>query len=434
MGSRSLSNSFSYWNRALKVIPTGTQVFSKGPDTYVKGVYPIYLRGGKGSHVFDVDGNEYIDYICGLGSIILGYGYPAVVDAIKKQTEEATNLSLLHPLEVEVAELLVDTIPCAEMVRYSKTGSDICSLAVRVARAYTGRERVAYCGYHGCQEWFAASPKIQASRYKKGCLEILKGLVHPFEYNSIDSLKQLFERYPDQIAAVIMEPTTGVEEPKNNFLGDVKQITHQNGAVLIFDEIVTGFRFSLGGAQEFFDVIPDLACFGKAVANGMPLSILVGKAEVMKVLEEVFFSTTFGGEMLSLAAAKATINELRERPVIQHIWAQGRKLSDSFGKLARENNLQAEMVGYPPINKIRFLDSEGHESKEVLSLFLQEAVKRGILFGFSALTMYAHEEDDLERTIQACDESMKIVKTAIEEKRVINYLEGEVVKPVFERR
>lgn len=434
MTKRSLSNSFAYWDRALKVIPTGTQVFSKGPDMYVKGVYPIYLKRGIGSHVFDVDDNEYIDYCCALGSIILGYGYPSVVEAIKRQLDDATNLSLLHPLEVEVAELLVKTIPCAEAVRYTKTGSDICSLAVRVARAYSQREKVAYCGYHGCQEWFASSPKIQASKYRKGCLEVLKNYVFPFEYNDIESLKKLFDEHRKQIGAVIMEPTTGVEAPKENFLEEVKRVTHENSAVLIFDEVITGFRLSLGGAQQFFGVTPDLATFGKAAANGMPLSILVGRAEVMNVLNEIFFSTTFGGEMLSLAAAKTTIHELKEKKVIDYIWKQGRKLQESFNKLAQEKDLRAEMIGYPIINKIRFLDSQGRESKEILSLFLQETVKRGILFGYSAFSMFAHSEDDLQKTIEASDESLGIVKKAVGENRVLDYLEGEVVKPVFERR
>lgn len=270
----------------------------------------MYLQSGKGSHVFDVDGNEYIDYVMALDPITLGYSYPQVNEAIIRQLERGITFSLMHPLEVELSELLIEVIPCAEMVRFGKNGSDVDSAAVRVSRAYTDREKIACCGYHGWQDWY-----IGTTTRDRGVPKSTKELTIPFEYNNIKSLERIFIKNKDQIAAVIMEPII-IAEPKDNFLQEVKELTHKNGAILIFDEIVTGFRLALGGAQEYFGLTPNLATFGKGIANGMPLSVIVGKREIMKEFDEVFFSFTFGGETLPLAAAIATIEEIEEKKLL----------------------------------------------------------------------------------------------------------------------
>jgi len=423
---RDIKRSLEYWERAEKVIPAGTQTLSKSPTQFIRGVYPIYLKSGRGSHVFDIDGNEYIDYPQALGPVTLGYAYPAVDRAIEKQLKDGIIFSLMHPLEVELSELLTEIIPCAEMVRFGKNGADATSSAVRAARAHTGREKIASCGYHGYQDWF-----IVTKDTNKGIPKALQEYTKTFEYNKIETLEKIFEENKDEIAAVILEPLSA-EEPEDNFLEKVRDLTHENGALLIFDEIVSGFRVSLGGAQERFKVTPDLACFGKGMANGMPLSALVGKKEIMKIFNEVFFSTTFGGETLSLAASIATINEIREKDVIAHIHKFTKLLRDGYDKLAQENGIDSIMKGFPR-TKLVFRDSKGEESAEMKSLFFQEAVKRGVLFGDAIFISYSHNEEDMEKTLEASNDALGVLKKAIEENDILKYMEGEVVQPVFRR-
>ena len=306
----SIEKSDELYNRALKLIPSVTQTLAKGPQQNVKGIAPKYLQKGKGSHVWDVDGNEYIDFSMAIGPLSLGYAYNKVDEAIKKQLEDGITFSLMHPLEVEVAELIKEVIPNAESVRYSKTGADVTSEVIRVARAFTKRERILCCGYHGWHDWY-----ISVTDRDSGIPKSTSDLTFTFSYNDIQSV---IDSIDDETAAVILEPFV-FEPPKNNFLQELRDVCTKNGTLLIFDEMWTGFRIALGGAQEFFNVDADLATFSKAVANGMPLSVLTGKAEVMKVLEkDVFFYTTFGGEALSLAAAKATITELKENNVPEY--------------------------------------------------------------------------------------------------------------------
>lgn len=424
---RKLTESDQYWRRAEKVVAAGTQTFSKGPYQHVKGVYPVFLRSGKGSHVFDVDGNEYIDYPCALGPILLGYAYPSVDKAIRKQLEEGITFSLMHPLEVELAELITEVIPCAEMVKFAKNGSDATSAAIRIARAYTGRDKVADCGYHGWEDWH-----IVNTTRNKGIPRILSDYDLLFNYNKIETLEKLFAEHAGEIAAVIMEPV-GIDEPRDGFLEKVKQLTHRNGALLIFDEIKTGFRLALGGAQEYFGVTPDLACFGKAMANGMPLAIVVGRKELMQECEEVFISMTFGGETLSLAAALVTLKEMREKNVIKHLWGIGEQLKAGYNKLARQAAIETESVGLPPMTAQIFRDMGSNSPLEIKTLFLQETIKRGILFGNAQFTTYSHTEEDVKKTLEACEDAFTIMDKALKEDRVKDYLEGELLREVFRK-
>ncbi len=424
---RKLINSKEYWERAEKIIPAGTQTFSKGPTQFVQGIAPIYLQSGKGSHVFDVDGNEYIDYVMALGPITLGYSYPQVNEAIIRQLEQGITFSLMHPLEVELSELLVELIPCAEMVRFGKNGSDATSGAVRVARAYTGREKIACCGYHGWQDWY-----VGTTTRDKGVPKSTKELTIPFEYNNIESLESIFAQNQGQIAAVIMEPII-IEEPKDDFLQKVKELAHKNGAILIFDEIVTGFRLALGGAQEYYGVTPDLVAFGKGMANGMPISAIAGRREIMKEFEEIFYSFTFGGEALSLAAAIATIEEIKERNVIEHFRKQGEKLKYGYNELAQSFGLSGytQCIGVPEHSAFYFMDVEGNDSLEMKSLFQQEVIKRGILTIGVHLLCLSHSDEDVEKTLEAYEDAMMVLRQAINENNIDKYLEGEKVKPVF---
>lgn len=426
---RSLEKSIFWWSRAKKVIPSCTQTFSKGTTQYVKGVAPIYLMRGEGSHVFDVDGNEYIDYPMALGPVILGHNYPAVNQAIIKQLSDGITFTLPHPLEVQLAEKLVEIIPCAEMVRFAKNGSDATTGAIRAARAVTGREMIAACGYHGWHDWYIAS-----TARDKGIPHFNQELIRTFEYNKIDSLKKIFEEFPKKIAAVILEPL-GIDETRQEFLAQVKALTHAHGAILIFDEIISGFKIALGGAQEYYQVLPDLACFGKAMANGMPISAVVGKREVMEVFDQIFFSFTFGGEALSLAAALATIEEIETKKVIPYLWKQGEKLKRGYNERVRELTLEGitRCVGLAPRTIVTFEAKSEQEMLKMKSLFQQECLKRGILFIGVHHICYRHSDEDITKTLEAYSEALEILKRALDEKNIEKYMEGEFIQPIFRR-
>ncbi len=420
-----IEKSDELYKRALKLIPSVTQTLAKGPQQNVKGIAPKYLQKGKGSHVWDVDGNEYIDFNMAIGPLSLGYAYNKVDEAIKKQLEDGITFSLMHPLEVEVAELVSEVIPNTESVRYSKTGADVTSAAIRVARAFTKRERILCCGYHGWHDWY-----ISVTDRDSGIPKSTSDLTFTFSYNNIQSL---IDSIDDDTAAVILEPFV-FEPPKKNFLQELRDVCTKNGTLLIFDEMWTGFRIALGGAQEFFNVDADMATFSKAVANGMPLSMLTGKAEVMKVLEkDVFFYTTFGGEALSLAAAKATITELRENNVPQYLAKQGKKVKDGYNKIAEDLGITyTKCIGYECRSLITF-DSSAGNPLEIKSLVQQEMIKRGILWGGFHNMSYSHSDDDIEYILKVYCEVLPLLKKAVDENNVREHLKGEPVEPVFRK-
>jgi glutamate-1-semialdehyde 2,1-aminomutase/spore coat polysaccharide biosynthesis protein SpsF len=424
---RKLDRSHELKRAAERLIPSCTQTFSKGPTQFVQGVAPTFLIRGQGSHVWDVDGNEYIDYPMALGPIILGHNYPAVTEAAIRQIRDGTTFSLPHPLEVEVAELLVEVIPCAEMVRFAKNGSDATSGAVRLARAYTTRDIIACCGYHGWQDWY-----IGTTTRSKGVPKAVQELTVSFEYNNIESLKRIFVKHPGQVAAVIMEPF-GLEEPEDGFLQALRDLTREEGALLIYDEILTGFRLALGGAQEYFGVTPDLACFGKAMGNGYPIAAVVGPSEIMRLFDEVFFSFTFGGEAVSLAAAIATINEMRQKDVVGRLWEQGQKLKDGYKVFAREFGVErfTDCIGLAPRTVITFRDETGAELLVLKSLFQQECLKRGVLFSANQNICYSHSNADVDHTLRTYRTAMEILAEAIKSGDALQKLEGQAVQPVF---
>lgn len=415
---------------ALKIIPGATQTFSKGFNQFVQGVSPVFLKRGKGSHVWDVDGNEYIDYIIALLPNILGYSYEAVNNAVKNQLEDGVSFSLPHPLEYEVAKKLIEMIPCAEMVKFGKSGSDATSGAIRVARAYTGKDMILFCGYHGWQDWH-----IGATARNLGVPKQVSELTKSFKYNDTEDLDKLFKKYNGKVAAVIMEPMN-FYEPKEGYLQEVKNLCHKNEALLIFDEIITGFRFSLGGAQELFNVIPDMATFSKVIANGFPLSAIVGKREIMEKFVDVFYSLTFGGETISLAAALATLNELQKKDVIGHIYRQGQKIKDFVNKTAGELGIEENVkcIGRPCFALMKFMDSEGKDSIELRSLFQQEVIKGGILFLVSNNLSYSHSDADIEKTLKVYGDALMVLRDALKEGNIRKYILGRPIEPIFRIR
>ncbi|MBI2358466.1 MAG: aminotransferase class III-fold pyridoxal phosphate-dependent enzyme [Deltaproteobacteria bacterium] len=415
------------WDRALRVIPAGTQTFSKGPGQYVSGVAPKYIQRGLGGRVWDPDGNEFIDYGMALGPIILGHAYPRVNEAIAAQLRDGITFTLMHPLEVELAEQLAAIVPCAEMVRFGKNGSDATAGAVRIARACTKRDKIACCGYHGWQDWY-----IGSTSRGLGVPAAVTLLTAHFEYNNIDSLYTLFRQHSGQIAAVVLEPVNFFP-PRPGFLEDVKDLTHRNGAILVFDEVITGFRFSVGGAQALFGVVPDLAAFGKAMGNGMPISALVGKGELMRVLNDAFYSFTFAGEAVSLAASLATICEIREKRVLDHIWRMGARLIDGYNRIVAELGLKrlTKCIGYPCWPKVVFNDGDGHASPLLETLFQQEIVKRGILTRPGMFVCYSHGPHDVDETISVYRLALQVLAEAVERDAVREHLEGDIIEPVI---
>jgi glutamate-1-semialdehyde aminotransferase len=420
-----IRTSDEYYARALGLIPGFTQTLAKGPGQYIRGVAPKYLQRGKGSHVWDVDGNEFIDYNMGIGPLSLGYCYPAVDEAIRAQLADGITFSMMHPLEVEVAELVRSVVPGAEMVRYSKSGCDATSAAVRLARAFTGRSKVLCCGYHGWHDWY-----IAVTDRNRGIPQAVQDLSFTFNYNDMQSVVDSID---DDTACIILEPIV-FEAPRDNFLHKLKEVCRQNGTLLVFDEMWTGFRLALGGAQEYFGVQADLMCYSKAVANGMPISILAGRGDVMQLCEkDIFFFTTFGGEALSLAAARATIKELRDHNVPAALARQGKKLKEGYNILAADLQMPfTSCIGFECRTLVTF-DAAAGNPLEMKSLLQQEMIKRGVLWGGFHNMSFSHTDADVEHTLAAYREALPILKRAVAEGNVRSYLRGEPVEPVFRR-
>ncbi len=413
------------YERATRLIPNYTQTLAKGPGQYVKGIAPIYLKSGNGCHVIDVDGNEYIDYTMGVGPLSLGYNYERINNAIIKQLNDGITFSLPHPLEVELAELIREIIPNAESVRFSKIGNDVTTAAVRLARAYTGKNTILCCGYHGAQDWY-----IAVTDWDKGIPDFAKQLTYTFNYNDIDSVLNSID---SDTAAIILEPVV-FEEPRDNFLHKLRQICDEKGILLIFDEMWTGFRMALGGAQEYFGIKADLATYSKAIANGMPISIITGSYEIMKLVEkEVFFYGTFGGEALSLAAAKETILELKEKNVPAYLDKQGKKLKDGYNEIVSELGMGFTKAAGYNFRSIMTFDASAGNPLEIKSLLQQEMIKRGVLWGGFHNMSYSHSDKDIEYTLSAYRDALPIVKKAVEGHKVSDYLKGEPVQTVFRR-
>ena len=428
--SERYQHSEAFLARALKTIPLGTQTFSKSKTQYPFGVSPYFVNRGQGSHVWDVDGNEYLDFINGLAAITLGYNDLDVTAAVQTQLEKGVIFSLPHPIEIQVAEKIVEMVPCAEMVRFGKNGSDATSASIRLARAYTGRERVAVCGYHGWHDWY-----IGSTTRNLGVPQTVRELTHTFVYNDMDSLYRIFQQNPDQVAAVILEPMN-VVAPEDGFLGKVKELAHKNGAILIFDETITGFRYANGGAQEYFGVVPDLAIFGKGLANGYPLSAVTGRADIMELMEEIFFSFTFGGETLSLAAALATMTKLQNLPVIETMRKQGEKIMSGVHQLIELHEIThiLTMSGLSCWSFMIFKNAFSYSSWQIKTLFLQEVFARGILSLGTHNMSYSHSDTDVKRVLDVYNEVFTILKNAVDNQLLEKELRCQPLEPLFKIR
>lgn len=443
---KSIAISNKIFKEALNIIPYGSQTYSKGVKAFSDGVCPKYLHRGKGCEVWDVDGNKYIDYVMGNQPLILGYSDPDVNKAIIKQLNLGSTFSVSNKLEVDVAKLFVKYIPDADGVRFGKNGADATSIAVRLSRAITKRDHIAFCGYHGWHDWFIGTTDLNS-----GIPKFNNQLAHSFSYNNITSLEKIFSKHKNKIACVIMEPITvngPISKPsgstkwknfnnKDNFLIDVKNLCKKNGALLVFDEVVTGFRYDMGGAQKMFDVIPDLSCWAKAMSNGVPISAITGKWEYIKYLEKTFFSFTYGGDCIGLAAAKATIHKMNKNNVIDHLYKVGGELKKGLNDLISiyQLNDYFECVGYP-CRSIFKINKVGKYNKPLISktLIQQELIYNGILWSQYHSISYSHKSIHIKKTLEAFEKAFKKFKNIVSKnKKIENYLDGKPCETVFTR-
>jgi glutamate-1-semialdehyde 2,1-aminomutase len=427
---RSYVRSEEMLERALKVIPLGAQTFSKSYTQYPRGASPFFVSRAEGARVWDVDGHEYIDFNNALCSVTLGHVDPDVTAAVAEQLEKGTIFSLSSEVEIEVAERIVETVPCAEKVRFGKNGSDATAGAIRAARAFTGRERVAVSGYHGWQDWY-----IGSTARHKGVPGATRALTHSFPYNDLAALERLFAEHRGEFAAVILEPMN-VAWPEEGFLQSVVDLARKNGAVAVFDETITGFRYAIGGAQEYFGATPDLACFGKGLANGYPLAAVTGRSDIMAQFEEVFFSFTMGGETLSLAAARAAIDKTRRERVPEHLARLGQRLLDGAQELIDRHGCGdfLSLAGHPSWSFLVISERADAPGLELKTLFLQEVLARGILtFGTHNLS-YAHSEADVDRLLEVYSEVFPLMRDARQEGRITDVLRCEPLQPLFKVR
>lgn len=422
--------------RAHRVIPGGCHTYAKGDDQYPADAPPFLVRG-EGCHVWDAAGKRYIEYGAGLRSVTLGHAYPAVLEAACRQMALGANFVRPSPIEVQCAERLAELVPVAEMVKFAKNGSDATTAAVKLARAYTGRDLVAICGdqpFLSTDDWFIGHSAMNA-----GIPEAVRRLTVAFHYNDLDSVAELFERFPGQIACLVMEAATATE-PAPGFLEQTARLCRQNGTLLVLDEIITGFRWGLGGAQKVYGVLPDLAAFGKGMANGFALSALVGRREIMRLggldhdRPRVFLlSTTNGTEHHALAAAMATIDIYRREPVIETLYRQGARLRAGVEAIARQLGIERHfyLTGRDCNLTYATCDQNGERSQAFRTLFLQEIIRRGVIAP-SFVVNYSHRDEDIDRTVAAVGEALEVYRRALNE-GVEKYLKGPPSKPVLRK-
>lgn len=422
-----IKKSNSLKERMNKVSPHYTQTFSRSPTSFVEGVYPVFAEKSSGAYFTDVDGNNFLDYLLGLGPITLGYNYPVVNQAVSKQLNDGMLFSLPHRKELELSEFLCKVIPNSEMVKFEKSGSNAVTGALRAARAITGKDKVAYCGSGGVwHDWYASAISRDG-----GVPKFNDDLIKIFDYNDIDGLETIFEENKNEIGSIVFEPTV-YEKPNTKFLQKIRNISDSNNSILILDEIVTGFRFDLGGAQKYFNLKGDFVCFGKGMGNGLPISAITGKEEHMKIFDKLWVSTTNGSETLSLAGTIATITEMQNNQTISHCWKVGSKLFDGWNSIAKQYGVNAMMTGYPIRMTMECKNSENNESLPLKGLILQEMVKQGIFMAQGpTFISYSHKNEEIEKTLSKWENVCSYIQKTVKDDNFTELLEGNLPQLVY---
>ena len=439
--SARIPNSMSMHRRATELIPGGTQLISRRPQRFAYGVSPVFATRGKGARFWDVDGNEYIDWVSGIGSIILGYADPIVDEAVREQISLGTNFSVTHEIELELAEKLVETIPCAEMVRYARSGGEACAIAVRIARGVTGRDKILFCGYHGWHDWYlAANLSADASLDEHlfpgieptGVPKALEGTAIPFPYGDLEKLGETLDSHRGEVAAIIMEPMRS-EPPPEGYLAAVAQLARNENVILIFDEVSTGFRMTAGGVQPQVGVTPDMAVFAKSISNGYAMGAVVGCRDVMEPASRMFISSTYWGETLGIRAALTTLSEIKRRDVPQQLHALGTTLQEGLNQVAAETGLDAECSGLAVHPHLTFRTDDPAAQSKLNLLYVQEMAKRGC-HGFPSFYLNAAQgPDEVEQTMSAARETFTILAEGLESNRLDDLLECEPQQEYFRR-
>lgn len=428
------------WNRAKEIIPGGSQLLSKRSEQFLPEQWPSYYVKAKGVEVWDLDGNQFIDMsLMGVGACVLGYADDDVNAAVKKAVDSGSMTTLNCPEEVELAELLLNLHSWAGMVRYARTGGEVMAVAVRIARAYSGKDKIAFCGYHGWHDWYLSSnladnksldghllPGLEPLGVPRG----LKGTAIPFRYNRIEDLENIVEN--NDIGTIVMEPVRQ-HKPENDFLGRVKKIAEGINAVLVFDEISSGWRVTNGGAHELYGVYPDIVVYGKAIGNGFPMAAVVGKKEVMDTAQNTFISSTCWTDRVGPVAALATIKKLREKNVPRHLCRIGSLISEGWRSLAKEHGLKVEVMsgGLLPVPSFEF--NYGDSNQALQTLFTQEMLNRGYLASKHVYVSYPHNETHIEQYLENVDAVFGIIKGAVEKDNVNVLLRGPVAHKGFRR-
>jgi glutamate-1-semialdehyde 2,1-aminomutase len=438
---RGTQESTRLYQKALQLVPGGTHLYGKRSEFHASGVWPAYVARAEGGHFWDVDGNEFIDYNLGAGPVMLGHAFPPVIEAVQRQLPLGQLYATSSPLELELARLIIELVPCAEMVRYARSGGEACAVAVRIARSYSRRDKVLFCGYHGWHDWYISANLADSETLNDhlrpgidplGVPAALAGTAMPFEYNDIDSLKAALDANRGEVACIIIEPARTFQ-PENGYLHKVRDIADEYGVVLIFDETVTGFRYSRGGAQEHFGVTPDMGVFGKAIGNGFPLTCVAGKGDVMMACKDSFISSCFWGETTSLAAGVAAVTFIRDNPVIEHIWSIGQGIVDGVDAAAKELGISMRFPGKPCNASVRFDIDDPALAKGISTLWEQELLRRGICADGMFYICYSHTREDVERTVEAGTEALQVVKRAIDAGDASGYMRSAETEVGFKR-
>lgn len=427
------------WNKAKKIIPGGTQLLSKRPEMFLPEHWPCYFQKAKGCEVWDLDGNKYIDmYSMGIGSCVLGYADPDVNKSVKKVIDQGNMCTLNSPEEVELAELMLKLHPWAQKVRYARTGGEAIAMAVRIARAHTGKDGVAFCGYHGWHDWYLTANLADNKNLDghlipglepKGVPRALKGTALPFCYNNIEELEEIVAKNKN-IGVIVLEPIR-YKEPKNNFLQKVRKIADKINAVLIFDEISSGFRFNIGGAHLKYKVYPDIAVYAKAISNGYPMAAVIGKKNVMESSQDTFISSTYWTERIGPVAAIATIKKMLKNKVPQKLGKTGLYLMKNIRKIVKKHNIKMEITGLPALMHFSF--KYGERNLAIQTFFTQEMLKRGIIASAGIYVCYVFKKEHIKKYLKGADEVFGILSQAIKENKVEKLLKGPVAHSGFKR-
>ena len=427
--SERYNSSEEFLKRAERVVPLGSQTFSKSKIQYPVGISPLFFKKSKGCFSWDIDNNKYIDLVSSLASVTLGYSNRDTDRAVRKQLRLGVTLSLPGKLEAEVAEMICELVPSAEMVRFGKNGTDATSAAVRLARAFTGRDHVLVCGYHGWQDWF-----IGSTSRNKGVPSDVSKFTHTFEYNNLQSLEYLIENLPP-VACVVMEPMN-TTFPSIGFLEGVREITRKHGIILVFDETITGFRFDSGGAQKLFNVTPDLSTFGKGIANGFPLSVVTGKKEIMMEMENIFISGTFGGELLSLAVAKVVLEKHVLNQVTPYLSQIGENINNGINQALNKSQDDSflSLSGHPSWTFLMWKDSHNYQKDQIRTFFMQEMFKQGLLVLNSHNVSLAMNTKVINRIISIYQSTILKIEAALFSQDLDRQLKVKPNEPLFKVR